>query len=381
MSRTDTFTVLQMLPELESGGVERGTVELSAELVRRGHRSIVISGGGRLVEKLTSQGGEHLTWDVGRKSPWTLRWLRPLRDLLQAEAVDVLHVRSRVPAWLAWLAWRGLPQPRRTHFVSTAHGLYSVNRYSEIMTRGERVIAISQTVANYLKTNYPRLDAERIRVVYRGIDPAEFPYGYRPSDAWLQQWQAEAPRLVERPVIGLMGRITRCKGHLDFVEIIHRLKKKIPDVQGLIVGGVDRKRTGYATEVRQRVQELGLENVHFAGHRSDIRDLYTVCDAVLSLTSDPPEAFGRTTLEALCIGTPVIGYDHGGTGEILRKLFPTGVVAPGDIDGVVDRVAEVIERQIRPEEPQEFRREQMLQQTLDVYHEVVNGSSSMRAAA
>jgi len=360
-----------MLPSLDGGGVERGTVELSEELVRRGHRSMVISSGGRLTPTILEHGGEHICWSIGKKSPMTLRWFWPLRQLLKRESVDILHVRSRVPAWVAWMAWKGLPVAQRPKFVTTAHGLYSVNRYSEIMTSGERVIAISETVRDYLKTNYERIDAEKIRVVPRGVDPNEFPRGFQPSAQWLENWYEEFPQLLGRPVISLVGRLTRLKGHRDLIEIVDQLRHSIPEIQALIVGAPDPRRQGYADELKQLVAERQLgDHVIFAGHRKDVREIYAVSNAVMCLTADPPEAFGRTTVEALSIGTPVIGYDHGGTGEILRTLYPGGVIPVGEIAAAVNTVQRVLNQpgDVPSEHP--YLKQTMLDQTISIYDEL-----------
>jgi glycosyltransferase involved in cell wall biosynthesis len=365
------LTVLQLLPSLESGGVERGTLEVGAELVRRGHRSLVISDGGRLVPTLEAGGSEHRTWSIGRKSPLTTRWVLPLRRLLLRERVDIVHVRSRVPAWVAWLAWNSLPQRRRPHFLTTAHGLYSVNSYSAIMTRGERVIAISRTVQNYLSENYPQLDPERVRLIFRGVDPEEFPYGYRPTAEWLERWQAEFPHLAGRKIVTLPGRLTRLKGHPKFLELIAQLRRADDAVHGLIVGGEDPKRRGYADEVRGLVRELGLErHITFTGHRSDIREIYSISQVVVSLSSNPPEAFGRTTLEALAMGVPVVGYAHAGIGEILSALFPAGAVPMGRLDVVAERVREVLNCGAMVPRNEQFTQRRMLDDTLGVYQEL-----------
>ena len=131
--------VLQVLPELNSGGVERGTLELADFLVARGHQSLVLSGGGRLVPKLEAGGSRHITMPVGRKALATLFLIPKLRKLLLDERPDILHLRSRVPAWVLKLAWRGLPEVDRPHLVTTVHGFYSVNAWSAVMTRGERL--------------------------------------------------------------------------------------------------------------------------------------------------------------------------------------------------------------------------------------------------
>lgn len=374
-------TVLQILPELESGGVERGTLELADELTRRGWRSLVISGGGRLVSQLEQNGTTHFTWPIGKKSPQTLLLVPKLKRLLRDEQVDIVHVRSRVPAWATYLAWRGLPKPTRPRLVSTCHGLYSVSRYSSVMTKGERVIAISNTVRDYIRKNYPRVDPRNIRLVYRGVDPAEFPQGFRAPDEWRKQWEQQYPQLVGRKVITLPGRLTRYKGHTGFIEVMRRLKQTRPDVMGLIVGGVDRRRKQYAEGIRQLVRDYQLSNVIFTGHRSDIREIYSVSDLVVSMSLKPPEAFGRTTLEALCLGVPVAGYDHSGVGEILKELFPAGIVSFGNVDQMTHKVLELLENCPAVKPNVDMTRQQMLDRTIAVYEELLSERSELARAA
>ena len=163
------LTVVQLLPALESGGVERGTLEVGKALVDSGHRSIVVSSGGRLVEQLVANGSVHVTMPLGKKSLFTLLQVGRLRRFLREEQVDILHARSRMPAWIGWLAWRGMPVAQRPHFVTTVHGLYSVNAYSRIMTRGERVIAVSDTARRYILDNYPDVDPRRVVTIHRGV--------------------------------------------------------------------------------------------------------------------------------------------------------------------------------------------------------------------
>ncbi|WEN43762.1 N-acetyl-alpha-D-glucosaminyl L-malate synthase [Thauera sp. GDN1] len=328
--------VLQLLPALDSGGVERGTLEIARALVAAGHESVVLSKGGRLVEQLQREGSRHIQRDLGRKSPATFLQYRALRTLFEQERFDVIHARSRLPAWVAWLAWRGMPAHARPHFVTTVHGMHSVSRYSAIMCAGERVIAVSDTVRDFIRTHYPpsrwpHLADERITVIPRGIDPAEFPRDYQPSDEWMARFHTEFPQITGRKVLTLPGRLTRLKGHHDFITLVRTLLSDGLDVVGLIVGGEDPKRPGYAKEIRERVQADGLgERIVFTGHRSDVREIYAISDCVLSLSSTP-ESFGRTVLEPLAMGRPVVGYAHGGVAEILGELFPHGAVAKGDV--------------------------------------------------
>ena len=365
--------VLQLLPALDSGGVERGTLEIARALVVAGHESVVLSKGGRLVAQLQAEGSRHIARDLGRKSPTTFLHYRALRKLFEAERFDIVHARSRLPAWVVWLAWRGMPADARPHFVTTVHGMHSVSRYSAIMCAGERVIAVSDTVRDYLRSHYPptrwpHLADEHITVIPRGIDPAEFPRDYQPSDEWLARFHAEFPQLGQRKVLTLPGRLTRLKGHHDFITLIGKLVADGLDVVGLIVGGEDPKRPGYAKEIRERVQAEGLgERILFTGHRSDVREIYAISDCVLSLSSTP-ESFGRTVLEPLAMGRPVVGYAHGGVAEILGEVFPHGAVAKGDVAAATKRAGDVVAgRTPVVEFNTRFLLERMQAQTLAVY--------------
>lgn len=364
------LTVCQLLPSLIGGGVERGTLEVGRGLVRAGHRSIVVSGGGPLVQRLVDEGSEHVSLPVGVKSPRALLQVRALRHLFAAQRVDVVHARSRMPAWLAWLALRGMPAQRRPHWVTTVHGLYSVSRYSAIMTRGERVIAVSEAVRDYILANYPNADAARVEVIPRGIDPAEFPYGFHPAPEWLERWHADRPHLAGCRVLTLPGRLTRLKGHDDLIELMRLLADDPMPIHALVVGGEDPRRLAYARELRRRVVAAGLQGrVTFTGPRNDIREILAISSVVFSL-SHKPESFGRTVLEAIALGVPVIGYDHGGVGELLMRLYPQGRVPVGDLEVLAARVRSLLRQPVRPEPPCGYTLDEMLGRTLALYREL-----------
>jgi glycosyltransferase involved in cell wall biosynthesis len=359
------LTVLQILPALESGGVERGTLEVAEALVARGHRALVASAGGRLVPALEAAGARHLALPLGRKSPRVLSEVARLRGVLRQEPVDILHARSRLPAWVGWWALRGLPVEARPRFVTTVHGLYRPGRYSAVMTRGERVIAVSHTVREYLLRHYPEIEPARIRVIHRGVDPAAFPYRHRPSPQWWQAWRERHPELEGRAVLALPGRLTRLKGHDDFLEILARLLDRGLEVRGLVVGGGRPRHVGRITRAVVR-RDLP---VTLAGPRDDIRDVLASTRVVLSL-SRHPESFGRTVLEALSLGVPVVGYDLGGVGEVLARAFPAGRVPAGDVGAAASRVAHFLAEP--PEVPPDpgFPLTRMLEDTLALYEEV-----------
>ena len=363
--------VVQILPELNAGGVERGTLELAAFLVREGHESVVVSNGGRLVDALEKAGSRHVAMPVHRKNPLTLLQVPSMRRFLAEEKPDIVHVRSRVPAWVAWLAWRGMDPATRPRLVSTVHGFYSVNRYSAVMTRGERVIAVSESIRSYILENYPATDPSLIRVIPRGIDPASYGAHRTPPEDWLAKWRSDHPQPAGKTTLLLPGRITRLKGHEDFFRLISALKENGVPAHGLVAGDTHPKKIAYLDELKQLVRSLGLEaDISFLGHRTDLREVMGTSDIVCAL-SQQPESFGRTVLEALALGKPVVGYDCGGVGELLGSLFPAGRVPLGDSARLLDATLAILRDQPAPATVGEpFTLDAMCRGTLAVYQEL-----------
>ena len=370
--------VVQLLPELESGGVERGTLELARHLTSSGHESIVISGGGRLVAALEREGSRHLAWPIGRKRLASLALVPKLRRWLEIEKPDILHLRSRVPAWIAYLAWRKMDPLTRPRLVTTVHGFNSVNRYSEIMTCGERVICVSDSIRGFVLENYPRTAADRLRVIHRGVDPADYPHGWRPDAAWREKFEDEFPETKGKRLITLPGRITRLKGHEDFLKILEQLRD-LPDVHGVIAGGAHPRKRAYLEEIQDLAATSGLDDrVTFTGNRSDLKHILAISEVVVSLTSQP-ESFGRTTLEALSLGIPVAGYAHGGVREQLDLLFPAGNIPPGDTAAATATLRRFLTEPppaVPPTHP--FTLQRMLDQTVEVYQELLTSPRSPR---
>lgn len=361
------LTVVQLLPALEAGGVERCTLETARALVAAGHRSVVVSSGGRLVEQLVREGSEHLMLPVKRKSLFTLLQVAPLRRLLRELQPDILHARSRVPAWVAWLAWRKLPADCRPRLVTTVHGLHSVSPYSAIMVRGEAVIAGSDTVRRYILDNYPQCPPARIHLIPEGVDPLEFPYDHRPDAAWLARWRAEFPELQGKRVLALPGRLTRLKGHATFIDLVGRLAAQHSDIHGLIVGGAEAKKAAYAEELKAAVAAAGLgTRISFTGHRGDMKDVLSQCDLVFSLSTQP-ETFGRTVLEALRLGRPVLAWDLGGVGDILARCYPQGRLPAGDTAALEAATRHWLAAPDQPAPSPEFLLSAMCDQTLALY--------------
>jgi glycosyltransferase involved in cell wall biosynthesis len=366
------LTVVQMLPALESGGVEKGTLEVGRHLVQNGHRSIVISAGGRMVAQLEREGSEHVAWPVGAKRLSTLRYIWKVREFLAREKPDILHLRSRLPAWIGYRAWKGLPPETRPHLVTTVHGPYTPGRYSSVMVRGERVIAISDMIRAYILRNYPWVDPAIIRVIPRGVDPQAYPHGYQPPAEWLGKWRAQYPGLKGKYVITLPGRLTRWKGQEDFIRVLAGLKQRGLPVHGVLVGDAHPRKQYYADELRAQARAAGLEtDITFTGHRADVKEIMAVSDVVLSLSLDP-EAFGRVSLEALTLGVPVAAYDHGGVAEQLAAVFPEGRVPVGNTAAAEEKLARWYTH--RPTVPltHPFTLERMLRSTLEAYLELAS---------
>lgn len=364
------LTVIQTLPALDAGGVERGTLEVAAELVRRGHRSIVVSAGGKLLEELLAGGSEHINLPIGKKSLMTLRHVRSLRRILDDANADILHARSRLPAWICYLAWHRMDTANRPRFITSVHGHYSVNRYSRIMTAGERVIAISSSIHEYIIRNYPDVPPQKITVIPRGVNSNAYPYGFQPSASWLQRWNEQYPQLRGKTLITLPGRITRLKGHEDFLAVISRVADHCPAVHGLIVGGSHPGKQAYFRELESTVMDNGLQDrITFTGNRHDVREIMSISSIIMSL-SKAPEAFGRTVLESLCLGVPVIAYDHGGAGEILRTMFPAGLVTRNDIHDTAEKAIDFIETSPTVPDNNPYTLQHMLELTMKLYENV-----------
>ena len=326
-SRSSLPVVLQVLPALASGGVERGAVEITEAIVAAGGRAIVASAGGAMVARVVRAGGQHATLPLDSKNPLTI-WANAgrLEKIILAEGVDIVHARSRAPAWSAWLA------ARRTgaHFVTTWHGSYSETffgkrRYNDVMARGERVIAISRHIAAELMARH-HVPAERVRIIFRGVDPAVFDPGAVRGDRLLRlarQW-----RLLDgQRVILLAARLTRWKGQAVAIEALKNLADR--DVH-LVLAGADQGRTAYVTELLALAARLGVaDRVRLVGECGDMPAALALCEVALNC-STTPEAFGRSVIEAQAMARVVIATDHGGAAETVAHGHTGLLVRPAD---------------------------------------------------
>lgn len=367
------LTVVQLLPALESGGVERSTLEIAQALVVAGHRAIVVSAGGRLVPQLQAMGAEHVTLDIGRKSLLTLRHVRALRALLAREHADIVHARSRLPAWIGALALRGMAAPQRPRLVTTVHGLNSPSRYSAIMARGERVICVSRSVRDYVLRHYPDTDPSKLRVIPRGIDTTAFPLAAHP-DAAARAWAAALhPALGgEGPLLLLPGRGTRLKGHADALALLGKLRGDGLDARLWLPGARERGREQYIAELEREARSGGFADaVAFTPATDEIARAYAASDLVLQV-SRKPESFGRTVLEALSVGRPVLGWRHGGVGELLDEMQPAGAATPFDAAQLHHIARELLAHPPSPPATIPYTLSAMQEATLAVYAELID---------
>ncbi len=325
--------VLQILPALESGGVERGTVDIAAALVKAGWRAIVASSGGRMVAELDYLGARHITLPLHSKNPVTIyRNIQRLTDLIHEERVDIMHARSRAPAWSGYYAAQGTGIP----FVTTFHAAYNghsrvKHRYNGIMGRGDRVIAISDFVGDYARTIHG-VEPARLRVIPRGIDLTRFNPDLVTASRIIElagTWRLEDGA----PLIMLPGRITRWKGHFVLLDAIAALGRR--DLQVVFVGS-DTQKKHLLSEIKQKVESLGLEGmIKIVGDCRDMPAAYMLADVVVSASVEP-EGFGRVAVEAQAMGRPVIATHHGGAAETVKDGVTGLLIPPNDPESLAD---------------------------------------------
>jgi glycosyltransferase involved in cell wall biosynthesis len=334
----ERMTVLQVLPGLDVGGAERGTVDVAAALVAAGHRALVMSSGGSMVESLVRSGAEHFECDAGSKNPWIV-WKNRQRliDFIKAENVDLVHARSRMAAWSAYFATRA----PRVPFVTTFHNAYSgrnaVKRlYNSVMARGDRVIAISYFIAEHIRTQYGAAP-ERIAVIRRGIDFSVF----SPAAVTMQRreefraFHAVPPNV---PLIVMPARLSSAKGHALALRALSRL-----DGHSFLclVIGPDQGRTAYRQHLLALTRSLRLhDKVRFI-ERTDLPAAYALADLVLS-ASQKEEGFGRVPVEAQAMGVPVVATKVGATSETILDGETGWLVPPGDAQGLADAIASAL---------------------------------------
>ncbi|HSV28245.1 MAG TPA: glycosyltransferase family 4 protein [Candidatus Omnitrophota bacterium] len=371
--------VLQVLPALVTGGVERGTVEIAQAIVEAGWTAIVASQGGAMVRELARCGAKHVEMPLASKNPLVMRQnIARLEAVIAEHGVDIVHARSRAPAWSAYAA----ANKAGAHFVTTFHGTYNLgwfglkHVYNSVMTRGERVIAISEFIAEHAERVYG-CPPDKLRVVHRGVDLRKFDPTRVSPERIIQL--ATKWRLPDGyPVIMLPGRLTRWKGQSVLIDALAALGRH--DIRCLLVGS-DQGRAAYRQELMDLIKKRDLADVvHIVDECNDMPAAYMLTDVVVSASTDP-EAFGRVVVEAQAMGRPVIASDHGAPRETILPGRSGWLTTPGDPQSLADALARFLslsaeERADVAKLGQDFVRanfttEQMCARTMAVYREVL----------
>ncbi len=379
VARLDSVTILQVLPAMGAGGgVERGTVEIADAITAQGGRALVVSNGGDGAHELKRAGAEHIKLPVHSKNPLVMYAnIQRLADLMKAEGVDIIHARSRAPAWSAYFAAKrsGIP------LVTTFHGTYGAGnalkrRYNSVMARGERVIAISRFIGGHLHKNYGA-PANKIRIIHRGVNLDRFDPAKVTAErvtVLASDWRLEDGL----PVVMLPGRLTRWKGQTMFIEAIAKLNRR--DIRCLLVGG-DQGRAEYRQELENLVNSHGLgEIVRIVDHCDDMPAAYMLTDVVVSASTDP-EAFGRILIETQALGRPIVASNHGGAQETVIEGETGWLFPPGDVDALATLLDQVLnlsgeDRAVLSDKAianarENFSKQVMCDKTLDVYREIL----------
>lgn len=382
--RNHAPVIMQILPALHSGGVEQGVIDLNAAIIRAGGSSIVVSAGGARVHEITKAGGEHITLPVDSKNPLTIAAnVRRLRKIINARRVDIVHACSRAPAWSAGRAVQGTGG----RYVTSCHAAHAITGamkrlYNSSIAKGERIIAVSHFLADYLEENYG-VDPHKIRVVHRGVTLAKFhPNSVTPDRLIKVSRQMRIPEGAA--VIMLPGRLSRTKGHMFLLDALEHLQRK--DVFCLFVGS-DHGNEGYRRELESYIESKNMGAMtRIVTDCGDMPAAYMISTVVVS-PSLVPEGFGRIPVEAQAMGRPVIATDHGGTRETIVRDETGWLVAPGDTAALSEALREAID--MAPHErallatramshvARHFTNEQMCQGTLDVYAELLDGANPL----
>ena len=370
--------VLQILPALVSGGVERGTIDLARALVEADWDALVISAGGPMVHELSRVGARHIQHPLGSKNP--LRWRQNfdwLVDVIHQENVDIVHARSRMPAWIAWRAAFRSKRP----FVTTFHGRFPDTNplkklYNSVMVRGDRVIAISHFIAHEIEKRFGT-GSDKLRIIPRGVNIDLFNPKAVSAERMIKlsrEWRL--PDGV--PVIVMPGRITRWKGHEILIEALTKLGDQ--PTHCIMVGSYEGK-ASYKAELEGKIAKAGLSaSVMFAGSVADMPCVYQLADVVVSASIDP-EPFGRVMIEAQAMGRPIVATDHGGARESVLSGETGFLVKPNDADALAEGIRKaltltteqraVVTRTAVAHIHKHYTTRDMCARTLSVYEEVL----------
>jgi len=358
------MNILQVLPRLDEGGVETGAVDFARYLMLKGHKAVIVSGGGNLVKKLHEVGARHYKLPVGKKSIFTFLWVIPkIVDVIRKENVQIIHARSRVPAISSFIASR----IANISFITTAHGYYKKHLISQVMGWGKFVIVASNAMGYHMTKNFGTLP-EKIRLIPRGVDLESFDYR-RPGDKKKNPF-----------TIGMISRVSPIKGHSYFIQAISRVSREIPNLKVLIVGGVAKGKEKYKKDLELMVKRLGLtETIRFLGPREDIPEILSGLN-LLVLSPVEQEAFGRAVIEAQAAGVPAIATSVGGVVDIVKDGQTGFLCSPRDPKSLAEKIIKLfrnedlqnkIAENARRSVEEKFSLDKMAASTVELYEETL----------
>ena len=360
----EIMRVLQLLPELNQGGVERGTVDMVEALKTAGHEAYVASAGGAMLDQIEALGGIHYNLPIHKKHIKTFFIIPKLVKLVNDIGPDIIHVRSRVPAWLNHFAKSNYTC--KPVIISTFHGLYSVSSYSKIMTKVDRIIAISNTVKSHIINHY-RIHPAKISLIPRGCDANHFRPGVV-SPMWQKQWYTTFPQTKGKKILSIVSRLSEKKGIDHFIRLLSKLDDSC---HGLIVGSLEHCKPKYLTSLKALVEDLNIsDRITFCGLRRDVKEIYSLSDLTYALKIEP-EAFGRTVVEAIQMKTPVIGWDIGGVAENLKTLFPEGLIPLKDEQALLVKTQALLAAKDHEIKENIFTKDKMVNETIAVYEAAI----------
>ena len=377
------YRILQVLPHLNSGGLVSGAVEISSALQKAGHYSFVASNGGRREREITREGGKVILLPLSSKNPITIfRNIHRLSKIIKQNNIHVIHARSRAPAWSAYFAAKKMGIP----FITTFHGTYSFKgklkkKYNSVMTKGDRIIAISNFIKEHILNNYCVI-SEKIVTIHRGINIDTFDH-LKISDERLISFCKKFNVPEDHFVILLPGRITRWKGHKTLIKAVAMLGRD--DVICLFVGDMQ-GRSKYFNELNSDIDKLGLSNnFRIIENQIDMAAIYKLADVVVSASTDP-EAFGRVVAEAQAMGRPTVAVNHGGAPEIILQDITGWLFKPGDPIDLSDKILkalkldnlerkEIASKAIR-RTVSNFNNDTMCLKTLKIYADLINSNNN-----
>lgn len=365
--------VMRLLSSLKHDESERGIFHLGRALVKNGHTSIIVSSANEdneLVKRLERDGNLYHQLHMNKKSWRSLLQVVPLRHLIEKYNPDIIHVHSRTPAWILHLALKRVKVERRPKLVSTMYGFYTINKYSQALLDVDTIITVSDSVTNYLIKGIRRegLGPRHIKRIYRGVDTRRYPYRHNPSVYWLRRTFAEYPELEHKKWLVFPTVIGNEYGQEWLIDILGNLQEQFPNIHVIIMDEDYREGDVAHEDFRQRSNTLGLsERITYVGSkRNDMREWLSAANIVMALANQP-ESIGINALQAIHLGTPVIGWDQAAFSEILQPLYPQGLVKKYNAKALCKVVRSQLESVTRPEMTNKFTMRKMITETLGVY--------------